>query len=230
MFSRKSPEGKNISSGLDNRFDAGAEVLHNYQIQWAQMHRLTQDNAAKATVISQTIDSIKNILSVRDATVNEFELLASNLKFMDEGIKSLEEDVDSALGLMTSLEELLLEKQRFMADQQMKRQFDSQYLLKIYEEKRNRESERTIGLLKNQHLSRVQEMRRKEEMKLKERQEAFKAAFEQEVNKYKLDGVIEKPLGAAAEHASVSSLEDVIVEPDLADEETLQKFLTEDDE
>ena len=190
------------------------------------MQETTEVNAAKATAVSQTIDKISNSLSQKDAIVNEFELLISSIDFLGDGIKILEKDLECALVLIRNLEELLLKRKRVIANEKLKRQFDSQYLLKIYQEKRNREFERSCGDLKSQHLTKIQDMRRKEEQRLQERQQAFKAAFEDQLNKYKLEGKIEKPTIDAT--ASSSTLDDVVVELDQSDEESLHRFLADD--
>jgi hypothetical protein len=47
----ESPQRLQVSSSAVN-YNAGADVLHKYQSQWRELHKLTEENAVKAQVIT----------------------------------------------------------------------------------------------------------------------------------------------------------------------------------
>lgn len=162
-------------------------------------------------------------ISKRQDIVQEVERLIKSLPDMENSIKTIGDDLTQAMSCMQELEQAIQLKEESLFQTEMRKRFDSQYVLKIHEEKLNREFEKIAVSLESEHLRRMRELRISEENAIREKQESFRRAFEQELMEYKKGGKIRRP-----EHANSSagpSLEEILVEPDEDDRLCLEEFL-----
>ena len=136
-------------------------------------------------------------------------------------------DIFTCQRFVTQLESLLTklneEKERKMFAQL---ESDLNVQLNNYKEFKNGELEAVKVRLSNQHFKMMKEVEKKEEMRLKMRQEVFQAAFEKELNDYKMFGKVE--IKNDGQEVMVKTLEEIEIEPNEEDQTALSQFLAEE--
>jgi len=160
-------------------------------------------------------------------SLNELVGHLTTLPTIENSIKDLEKELKQLLNLFLELENKLgdLENQKEI-EKYDKLQLDHQYQLAVYKEQRASEFETLKVKLALDHAQKVRDYEKRQQTLLRERQQAFQTAFEEELNLYKAEGKIQKQGGVvAAMQESVTAIEDVVVEADEAEAAALAEFL-----
>ncbi|XP_043286950.1 dysbindin protein homolog [Venturia canescens] len=183
---------KNRTRSSNNvSYDAGADVLHHFQVQWNQLHELAEDNASKAlyvdnlvTGIYEKLDHEWNSITRLNATLASIPKINNEIQNLMDQIGTLAEAFDEVEAALFRLEDLneTLELQS--------RQLDHRFQLALYKEKKLSELDSTRAKLATQHSQRVMQQELKEQKILKERQETFEEFFQDELQDYKATGMI----------------------------------------
>ena len=212
--------------------DAGADILHRYQVQWSKIHEETVLSSKTLSEIEEAIAKITKDVIKRGKIITEFNSLLQSLPSLEADIDTIEQDLRKTIDSLQSLEEVIDAKQECLFDNELRKRFDTQYVLKIHEQRLDREFAKISKSMSKEHSKRVEEVKKAHDLKIQEKQRQFQAAFEKEVMQYKTRKEMKKS-SSDLETASVSptsTLEDIIVEADEADQETLEKFLQEEEE
>ncbi|XP_033610253.1 dysbindin isoform X2 [Cryptotermes secundus] len=168
----ESPQRLQVSSSAVN-YNAGADVLHKYQSQWSELHKLTEENAVKAQEVDNAIGCLHQ----------KFEKQWSDVSHMASTLAAVPQ-------LLTSVQQLMEQ----------------------------------IVSLASEHADKVVQHELRQQKLLRERQDAFGQAFQQDVQEFKLSGSLPKMENIGV--ARGPALEEVTLEP--ADPEELDKFLNDD--
>ncbi|PNF20031.1 hypothetical protein B7P43_G05808 [Cryptotermes secundus] len=104
------------------------------------------------------------------------------------------------------------------------RQLDHRFQFALYKEKKLSELEAVRVSLASEHADKVVQHELRQQKLLRERQDAFGQAFQQDVQEFKLSGSLPKMENIGV--ARGPALEEVTLEP--ADPEELDKFLNDD--
>ena len=212
--------------------NAGAEILKYFQKRWQTIHAMTADNANLADNIASAIDSIVVGVDKQDQMLNGLAFNLSALTGKNSVINEIQSTLDECLVNCKVLEELLIEKEQTLIREQINKSFDVNYRMKIYEGKQKKDSEIKIKSIKDNHEKKMKELmkqkvRKEEQIKkreediLKERQRTFNEVFQSEVDQFKKEGVINRPINTPAS----ASLAEVVVEVDEEEKQILEQFL-----
>lgn len=223
---KETSPSKSVDAREDIICDAGSDLLHHYQVQWSELHRATEEAAASAEIIDQMCASVSKNIMKRQAAMRELESLVNSLPDVENSMQRIADDLSEAIICMEELEQAIHLKEESMFQAEMRKRYDSQYVLKIHEEKLNREFEKIAISLESDHLKRVRELKKSEENAIREKQESFRRAFEKELMEYKMDGKIRRPENAKTD----VSLEEILVEHDEDDRRSLETFLQEEND
>ena len=206
--------------------NAGSDLLNHYQNQWHELHGKNEQNANLAMQLAKSINQIDSETKKHHAIMSEFLYQLSTLPQIEKTISSIENELVKLKHQFFQIEQKLtlleIDKQKQDFD---KIKLDHQYQLAVYKEKRASEFETVKVRLALDHTKKVQEYEQQQQSILKERQEAFQAAFEEELNYYKTQGKIEKK----EVKFDSPKIEEIIV-ADEAEEAALAKFLEDSTE
>lgn len=212
---------KNKPSNLN----AGAELLSHFQSQWHDIHTKSLENAAKAEEASKLIESTTRSLAKKCAVLSEFDTLLTGVLGAEAALKTLEADFVTAIEYSNVLEGLIDELQlKKEVEEQEKLQLKAKYQLALYKEKRVAEHETFKAKVASAHRQKVNEFEKLVQDRLKERQETFQAAYEDDLQTYKEQGKLEKQ---SRKLESTPSLEEIEVEAAVEDKEALDQFLAD---
>ena len=206
--------------------NAGSDLLNHYQNQWHELHGKNEQNANLAMQLAKSIDQIDSETKKRHAIMSEFLYQLSTLPQIEKTISSIENQLVQLKQQFVQIEQKLtlleIDKQKEDFD---KIKLDQQYQLAVYKEKTASEFETVKVKLALDHTKKVQQYEQQQQSILKERQEAFQAAFEEELNYYKTQGKIEKK----QVKFDSPKIEEIVV-ADEAEEAALAKFLEDSTE
>lgn len=213
-----------VSSSAVN-YNAGADVLHKYQSQWHELHKLTEENAVKA----QELDSIIGCLHQKfEKQWSDVSHVASTLAAVPQlltNVQQLMEQIGALQGLFEDVEGALFQLEDMVETQDLQeRQLDHRFQFALYKEKKLSELEAVRANLASEHADKVVQHELLQQKLLRERQDTFGQAFQQDVQEFKLSGSLPKMENIGV--ARGPSLEEVTLEP--ADPEELDKFLNDD--
>ncbi|XP_021914071.1 dysbindin-like isoform X2 [Zootermopsis nevadensis] len=218
------PRRSQINTSVVN-YNAGADVLHKYQSQWSEMHKLAEENAVKAQELDSFIGSLHQKFEKQWSDVSH---IASNLAAAPQlltTVQQLMEQIGSLQGLFEDVEEALFQLEDMIEMQELQeRQLDHRFQFALYKEKKLSELEAVRANLASEHADKVVQHELRQQKLLKERQDAFGEAFQHDVQHYKLSGSLPKVKNIGVIRGP--SLEEVTLEP--TDTEELDKFLNDD--
>ncbi|KAI1297210.1 Dysbindin -like protein [Halotydeus destructor] len=216
-----------IKSKRNKDTGAGAELLSRYQSQWHDLHSGTQVNAKMADEVGHIITDVHAKLDHKLIAISEFDSLVSSVLTVSESIRNIDSDLQAALTLVSSLEQVIDEFElRQEVEDRDRMQLDAKYKLALYKERRAREFEQFREELERKHLDSVKRLELAMKDKLKERQEAFDQAFKEDIDQFKQLGKVER-----SHHVqSDVRLEEVDVEPEPEDKDALDDFLKDSTE
>jgi len=212
------------SSLVDCR-NVGADVLQRYQKQWEEIH----DRTIECSLLSNTVDELTSPIfqriNQREEALKRLNALLTSIPSLEQDIDKVEDDLKNTFQSLSRLEEVIDRRTEVKFDEDIRRKFDVQYAVSIHSKRLNREFDKNSRLLEVEHSKRLIELKKREEMKILEKQKKLQEAFDREVKQYKTSGKIAKSPQMAAPSLP---LEQVEVPQDEADREQLEKFLAEE--
>ena len=204
--------------------DAGSDLLTHYQVQWSELHHATVEAASVAEEVDRLCFTVNKSILKRQSVVYELESVLKTLPEVESSMERITEDLTETIICLEKLEQAIHMREESIFQTEMRKRFDSQYVLKIHEEKLNREFEKIAVSLESDHVKRIRDLRRSEENAIREKQELYRRAFEKDLMEYK-DGKVRRPDDSAIK--SDVTLEQIHVEPDEDDRLCLEQFLSD---
>lgn len=205
--------------------NAGAEILHNYQTQWSELHQLAEENAKKADEADQLIGQMHENFETQWSNVAQISSGLANLPQLLCIVHDLMEQLGLLQGLFEDVEGALLNLEDTIEMQAFQeKQLEHRFQLALHKEKRLADLENLKEQLAEEHSVRIQEFEQKQKVMQKERQEAFSDAFEEDMKQFKIHGKIHKVEGEKEPKAASTSLEEVTLEDDPS---ALDEFLSD---
>ncbi|XP_076244612.1 dystrobrevin binding protein dysbindin [Calliopsis andreniformis] len=189
----ENPKQKKSVNVRNVNYDAGADILHRYQLQWNELHELAEENAEKAQEADKFIGNIyekleqewKNITCL-NSTLAYIPKINNAIQDLMDQIGTLQEMFEEVEGAIYRLEDL-----NEMLDLQS-RQLDHRFQLALYKEKKLAELNIVKEKLANEHIERVSKYELKQQKLMKERRDTFEEVFKEELEEYKATGAISK--------------------------------------
>lgn len=189
----ETPKQKKSINIRNVNYNAGADVLHRFQLQWNELHELAEENAGKAQEADKLVGNIhekleqewNNITSLNSSLAYIPKINSAIQDLMDQ-IGTLQEMFEEVEGALYRLEDLneMLELQN--------RELDHRFQLALYKEKKLAELNIVKAKLANEHIDRVSSYEQKQQKVMKERRETFDQVFKEELREYKATGSISK--------------------------------------
>ncbi|KOX74196.1 Dysbindin-A [Melipona quadrifasciata] len=194
----ENPKEKKTGNIRNVNYNAGADILHRFQLQWNELHELAEENAGKAQEADKLIGTIyekleqewKNITCL-NSTLAYIPKINNAIQDLMDQIGTLQEMFEEVEGAIYRLEDL-----NEMLDLQ-NRQLDHRFQLALYKEKKLAELNVIKGTvlykkLADEHTERVSKYEFKQQKMMKERRETFDEVFKEELREYKATGSILK--------------------------------------
>ncbi|XP_074100918.1 dystrobrevin binding protein dysbindin [Cotesia typhae] len=211
----ESPKPKKPNAGIDRvNYNAGADVLHHYQLQWNELHELAEENSIKAHEVDVLVGTIYeklnrewNNMTILNCTLASIPKINHDIQNLMDQIGTLEEafeEVEAALFKLEDLNETL---------ELQSKQLDHRFQLALYKEKKLSELDNYRVALASEHSERVLQKELRQQKMLKERQDTFDEVFRGEIENYKATGVV--PRGATSQQGP--ALEEIVLEDDSTD-------------
>ncbi|XP_053990224.1 dysbindin protein homolog isoform X2 [Hylaeus anthracinus] len=215
----ETPKQKKSVNIRNVNYDAGADILHRYQLQWNELHELTEENAERAQMADKLIGCIYERLEQEwksitclNSTLAYIPKINNAIQDLMDQIGTLQETFEEVEGAIYQLEDL-----NEMLDLQS-RQLDHRFQLALYEEKKLVELNIVKAKLANEHTERVSQYELKQQKMMKERRETFEEVFKEQLEEYKATGSISKlPVTQQG-----PSLDDIVLD---VDSTTFDEFL-----
>ncbi|CAK9805809.1 Dysbindin protein homolog [Anthophora quadrimaculata] len=189
----ENPKPKKFTNIRNVNYNAGADLLHRFQLQWNELHELAEENAEKAQEVDKLIGTIyekleqewKNITCLNNTLAYIPKLNNAIQDLMDQigTLQEMFEEVESAIYRLEDLNEML---------ELQSRQLDHRFQLALYKEKKLAELNIIKAKLANEHIERVSKFELKQQKMMKERRETFEEVFNEEIKEYKETGSISK--------------------------------------
>lgn len=193
LSSTEHPKSKKLVNVRNVNYDAGADILHRFQLQWNELHELAEENAGKAqeadTLISSIYEKLEhewNNVTCLNSTLAYIPKINNAIQDLMDQIGNLQEMFEEVEGALYRLEDL-----NEMLDLQS-RQLDHRFQLALYKEKKLMELNDFKAQLANEHIDRVSQHELKQQKKLQERRETFDEVFKEDLKEYKATGSISK--------------------------------------
>ncbi|EZA51223.1 dysbindin protein homolog isoform X2 [Ooceraea biroi] len=187
------PKNKKLTNVRNVNYNAGADILHHFQLQWNELHELAEENAGKAQEADVSISSIYEKLQQEWNNVTCLNNTLAYIPKINNAIQDLMDQIGNLQEMFEEVEGALyrLEDLNEMLDLQS-RQLDHRFQLAMYKEKKLIELNNFKTKLTNDHIQRVSQYELKQQKKLKERRETFEEAFKEDLEEYKATGSIPK--------------------------------------
>ncbi|XP_026464250.1 dysbindin protein homolog [Ctenocephalides felis] len=207
----------------DVNYFAGCKLLEKYQNDWESMHNLTEENAKTAEMLANLIDKIYKDTESHKRKMMDLNIALANIPYLvstiDSCSKSIEEiglqfrNIEKDLFQLENLIEVLEIEDRKLkyADQ-----------IQSYKQKKLENLERYRSTLAVQHTQNIKKVEIIHEKELKERQEAFQEAFQNDLMQYQTQGHIER---VRIPSQQTVCLEDIVLDQD--DNDLLDQFLNQ---
>lgn len=208
----------------DVNYNAGAHVLHKYQSQWSELHKLAEENAVKAQELDNIIDCLHTTFEKQWSDVSHVATTLAAVPQLLTSVQQLMEQIGALQELFEDVEGALFQLEDMVETQDLQeRQLDHRFQFALYKEKKLAELEAVRVSLASEHADKVVQHELRQQKLLRERQDAFGQAFQQDIQEFKLSGSLPKVKNISV--ARGPSLEEVTLEP--ADTEELDKFLND---
>lgn len=211
------------TEGID--LNAGADLLHRSQKQWAELSSAAQINASAADETAVQIGSLyqdiqKNWgqLSVLTSMVSSLPQLLESVNTVNTQIEDLEKHIRLVEDEMIVLEDLC---DRCEVN---KNKLDHQYQLSLYKQRKNVQLEEDKIRLARKHAKNVEGYEQKLKELMKERQKAFDEVFQEEMQYYKQYGRTQRTTSQSS--SSTVDISEIALEEDTSE---LDEFLKSDD-
>ena len=226
----------------NDRNNAGCGILHHFQKRWESVHKKSVDNGILASNIGSSIDDIVVSVDKNSQILGDLETDLNAFTSSNSIIHSIQLTLDQLLVNVKVIEEFLIEKEEVSMKEKMNKSLDIDYHVKIYEGKLRKEFDAKMKIVQNEHAQRMRELakekarreeekRKREEELLRERQKTFSEAFQSEIDQYKKQGVINKPINnPVSASSSAASLSEVVVEVNEEEMRMLEQFLEDEED
>ncbi|XP_023029892.2 dystrobrevin binding protein dysbindin [Leptinotarsa decemlineata] len=217
-----SGEEKQLEKKVIN-FNAGAEILQQFQNQWEELHKINEENAEKAEQVAKEIICISNELRISITNLDLIDHLitksnlAININDCLSTIKDLYKTAESIEMNLIGLEDLIDE-----IDLTRKQRHEKEDLQR-YQVKKKLSLESLKVAWREEHLKKIEEYEASRKVLLEERQRAFQDAFKTDLELYKSLGTL--PEKEHSENQNALLLEDIQLD---FDEKELEKFFNDD--
>nr|XP_022342000.1 dysbindin protein homolog isoform X1 [Crassostrea virginica] len=207
--------------------DAGADLLQRYQLIWKELHENTEENARKAEEVDVSINNLyveydrKNeVFGKLHECVKALPLILSDLQSLTDVLATLDEEYDNVESALMQLENVI-EKQELQAAKVV----DCQKLT-AYRDRKMDDLEKLKMQLAKDHMKAVQKLEKNKQKELKERQDTFQDAFDQDIDFYKTHGRLERLSVSSSDSGKKADLGDIVVD---SDQNALDAFLQDTD-
>ncbi|XP_022248466.1 dysbindin-like isoform X3 [Limulus polyphemus] len=175
--------------------NAGADLLHYYKSQWEELHRTSEENAEAAEDVAYRISDLNKFCRQEQDLMKQFNYQLSLAPGLHSSVMNLMGRIGELQGLFEEVESSLLNLENVLETQALQeKQLDHRFQLALYKEKKLAAFEELKVKLAQEHSKKVQEFEMRQQKVLKERQEAFREAFEEEMQHYKIHGRVENEL------------------------------------
>ncbi|EFN76857.1 dysbindin protein homolog [Harpegnathos saltator] len=211
LSSTETPKNKKPTNIRNVNYDAGADILHRFQLQWNELHELSEENAGKAQEADTLVSSIHEKLQHEWDSVTCLNSTLAYIPKINNAIQDLMDQIGNLQEMFEEVEGALyrLEDLNEMLDLQ-NRQLEHRFQLAMYKEKKLLELNNFKAKLANEHIERISQYELKQQKKLKERRETFEEVFKEDLEEYKATGSISKlPLSSEG-----PSLDEIVLDID----------------
>ncbi|XP_074645458.1 dysbindin-like [Tubulanus polymorphus] len=221
---KKVVEGYVISSNGDSlNIDAGADLLNKFQTSWVEIHDSSEENAKKAENIDAVISGLFLDVERRVIGLEKLNCELAQLPGLTETLLNLSKLIGELDEATETIEAELIALENTCEQQELVRNRESHLLqLATYEESKKAEVDRLRVILAQEHADKVANHERCQQVKMKDRQEAFSMAFEEDMQHYIKTGRTERlPSFSSENQVDVS---DIPIDEDRA---VLDEFLSD---
>ncbi|XP_065354042.1 dysbindin protein homolog [Cloeon dipterum] len=224
--SDSSPRKPKSPSTQKVNFNAGAELLDKYQTDWKEIHDAAEDNARKADLVDQMIDSLHQNVKKQWTDIGNLSSSVNEVPHLIYKVQELIEEINTLKNTCEEVQHSLLELEDLVETQVLREeQLDHRFQLAMYKEKKLAEFEEFRKNLEKEHSEKLRKYEEHQTSILHERQEAFGKVFSEEMDEFKKSGHIPK-LEIRGHFDKEISLEEVDLE---ADKSALDEFLQDVD-
>lgn len=218
---------------LNVNLDAGADMIDYYQYRWQQLHELSQENAKKSIQITSALTEIDCDVQRLHSATNKLIDELSSIPDLEQSINAIELEIERSMPLLNLFEDAITE----LNNQAISMDYEHHIMeseQKISNLVRRREDD--IRLLESHYIAKeeqkIREKAEREALLLREKQDIFQKAFEDQLQAYKL-GNINDDNDVRSNLNNDENLDKKLAEIslDIAKEEVdaLEKFLQDDD-
>ncbi|XP_013420814.1 dysbindin-like [Lingula anatina] len=186
-------ELKKLSLQDNVNYDAGADILNMYQQHWSSIHLASEENAKKAQQCDETITSLYQLCQRQSDLMSQLNLELSHLPKLVQDIELISRKIASLSSQFEDVEKLLVSLEQVCEQQELERsKLNHRYQLALYKEKKKADLEQMKVKLAGEHVVRVRDYELSCQLRMKERQEAYEQAFEEEMEYYKTYGQMQR--------------------------------------
>ncbi|KAJ8688390.1 hypothetical protein QAD02_024185 [Eretmocerus hayati] len=206
---------KKVTNLRHVNYDAGADMLYHFQMEWNNLHELAEDNAQKAQEADALIATVHEKLEIQWNSIGIINNSLASIPKINETLQSLMDQIGSLQEQFEEVENAIyeLEDLQEILDLQSS-QLDHRFQLALYKEKKLSELKMVREKLAGEHSVKILRHEQEQEKLLQERQKTFGEAFKEELDEYKKTGSIPKtPVNAQ----KGPRLEEIDLESDSAD-------------
>ncbi|XP_075218908.1 dystrobrevin binding protein dysbindin [Lycorma delicatula] len=182
-------QGHNNARSIN--INSGADILHHYQIQWNELHKLAEENSSKAQEVDNYIGNVHK--KVENEWIN-MGILCNNLSRVPQMTKDMEKlisDIGSLHKLIDDVESMLINLEDTIEMQKLQEsQLEKRFKLAMHHEKKLCELDTVRSALSSDHMMKLNHHENKVREMQKERQATFSDAFKNDLEQYKKHGAI----------------------------------------
>ncbi|XP_076045046.1 dystrobrevin binding protein dysbindin [Oratosquilla oratoria] len=209
------------TSGARVDVDAGSDLLNMYQMQWATMHHMAEQNAETAGEVDAGITAAANKCELQHGQVAELHTLLAHLPNIMAQLHSMLATIGSMRGLFEDVEGGLLGLQDVQEELELQEKtLDLRLNLALRREKDNHRLNAIKAELMEAYKQKVKNLEKRQAQDKLEREQVFQQQFHSDMQDFKEHGHIAKR--ESQEGNTSVQLEEVELDQDTTD---LDKFL-----
>lgn len=216
---------------LDINPGAGSEVLSHYKYHWGKIHQEMIESSKKVNEMYrdlqgtyQTVNNAHQIVNLAKEELSQLPNVLTTLEDTNAKVESIEELLrqveDGISEYIKVTEELEYERKKHSARIQLQK----------FKEERENELRKWEGVVNKEKQATLERQEQLEQAAQRERQDALKNMFDQQMAEYLEKGEVEKPIlseeAAKSRTMSELSVENMEIE-DVAGSEQLKEFLSD---
>ncbi|KAG1655428.1 Dysbindin-A [Nymphon striatum] len=205
-------------------FNAGSEILQEYQSLWKEIHENSEKNAKTADESDRIITDICSVVEKEWTQIKQLNYEVCMLPQLTNGIQELMTKIGDIEGLFEDVHSSLINLENMIDEGKMQeKKLDERFHLAMYKERKLAEFETFKFHLDCQLKAKVREQEIKQKDLLQERQDIFKEAFEEEMHNYRTKGQLRTTIASSSTHPSLD-LADITLDED---QNVLNDFLAD---